>query len=157
MPTLADILLGASPDGTAGQPGTDRLVAACVQLIEQHVARRGGLKGLALKAGLSMTTAARPDILPRAMARLLPEFAVALDPLYQKFMLGNTSDFAAFLVAHRKSATTALLDVADRKISESPNAAAKSVYARLRGGAEAEVDAMLPALAAVLSARIAEA
>lgn len=153
-PTLADILWGAD----AGHAGPARdgaaLVAECVTLVERHVATRGGLKGLALKSGLGMAKAAKPQILDRAMQRLLPEFATALEPMYARFRSTGSADFAAFLARHEREAVAALLRVADRRVEASSNGAIKSVYARLRGGAEAEVAAVLPGLAGLLATRL---
>lgn len=152
-PSLADILLGPAP-GHAALPEDHALVVDCVRLVERHVAGRDGLRGVALKTGLGMARAARPQILPHAMQRLLPEFAAALEPLYRRFRDDDGRDFAAFLTRHEDTAVTALLAVADGRVAASPNAAIKAVYARLRGGAEAEVAAVLPALAGVFAARL---
>ncbi|HWY25141.1 MAG TPA: hypothetical protein VNX47_09495 [Nevskia sp.] len=130
----------------------DPLVADCVQLVEGRVAARGGLRGLALKTGLSVLKSARPDVLPRAMQALLPEFVSALDPLYQDYTVaGARPDFASFLQQHRERTVEALLGVTDSRAAQARNAAIKSVYARLRGGAEQEVEAALPQFAQLLS------
>ncbi|GAC1631401.1 MAG: hypothetical protein NVS9B10_24780 [Nevskia sp.] len=153
-PSLADILLGAGPDHAAGLHDTAPLVGACVALIERHVADRGGFKGIALKTGLAMAKAAKPQILTRAAQRLLPEFALALEPLYRQFRAAGEPDFAAFLLRREPLAVAALLTVADRRIADSPNAALKTVYGRLRGGAETEVGALLPGLAGLIAQRL---
>ena len=143
MKGLADILL-ASQHKKA-------VVADCVQLIETHVASRSGLKGMALKTGLSMLKRAKPGILERATGYLLPEFITALDPLYQECQRSRQPDFDAFLQAHSHRATRALLEVADRRVEESDSNTVKSTYARMRGGAEAEVLAVMPGLSNLLS------
>lgn len=143
MKGLADILL-ASQQKKA-------VVADCVQLIESHVASRSGLKGMALKTGLSMLKRAKPGILERATAYLLPEFIAALEPLYQDSQNDRKTSFEAYLQAHAQRATQALLDVADRRVEESDSATVKSTYARMRGGAEAEVLAVIPGLSRLLS------
>ncbi len=144
MPALAAIVLTAQ--------NKDPLVADCVQLVEGRVAARGGLRGIALKTGLSVLKGARPDILPRAMQALLPDFVAALDPLYQDYAAaGARRDFASFLQQHRDRTVAALLGVTDGRAAQARNAAIKSVYARLRGGAEQEVEAALPQFAQLLS------
>src|SRR5580692_11148390 len=93
MPALADIVLTAERK--------DALVADCVHLTEGRIAARGGLRGIAMKTSLSLLKTARPDILPRAMQILLPDFVVALDPLYQDYLAAAAADrhadFASFL------------------------------------------------------------
>lgn len=144
MTALADIVLTAR--------NKDPLAAGCVQLIESRVAARGGLRGIALKTGLGMLKSARPDILPRAIQALLPDFVASLEPLYRDYAAaGGRGDFAAFLQQHRQRTVQSLLGVTDARAESSRNAAIKSVYARLRGGAEQEVDAALPQFAQLLS------
>jgi hypothetical protein len=150
MPSLADIVLTAH--------NKDALVGDCVQFTERHVAARGGLRGLAVKTGLSMLKAARPDVLPRAMRSLLPEFVAALDPLYQDYLAaGGRGNFASFLQRHSGQAVQAMLGVTDARAERAHNAAIKSVYARLRGGAESEVGAALPGFAQLLSEHLVRA
>jgi hypothetical protein len=143
MPVLADIVLTAK--------NKDPLVASCVQLVETRVAGRGGLRGIALKTGLAMLKSARPDILPRAMQALLPDFVAALEPLYQDWLRAGSGDFAAFLQRHSARTVQALLGVTDARAARAHNAAIKGVYGRLRGGAEQEVEAALPQFAQLLS------
>jgi len=147
MPALADIVLTAR--------NKDPLVADCVRLVEDRVANRGGLRGIALKTGLSMLKGARPDILPRAMQALLPDFVGALEPLYQDYLSAEKGrDFAGYLEQHRRRTVEALLGVTDARAARIHNSAIKGVYARLRGGAEQEVDAVLPQFAQLLSGRL---
>jgi hypothetical protein len=146
MVNLTDILLAPARK--------DALVSECVLLIEQHVAGRGGFKGMGLKTAVGLLKAARPDILPSAMRRLLPDFAAALEPHYQA-CLRESRDFCAELLSREDETCSALLYVADQRVAASQNAAAKKVYARLRGSAEDEVKSILPKLAPLI-ARYAE-
>lgn len=143
MKTLADVLL-SPPQGNA-------VAADAVRLIEAQVAGRGGLRGLSLKTGLSVLKAARPGILDRAVRHLLPEFARALDPLYQEFRSSSDRDFSVFLRKHSGRATQALLAVADGRVREA-SPTVQSAYARLRGIAESEVETALPAVARLVGA-----
>jgi hypothetical protein len=142
MVNLTDILLAPARK--------DALVSECVLLIEQHVAGRGGLKGMGLKTAVGLLKAARPDVLPSAMQRLLPGFAAALDPQYQ-ICLRESRDFCAELLNREDETCSALLRVADQRVAASQNTAAKKVYARLRGSAEDEVKLILPKLAPLIA------
>lgn len=152
MPALADIVLTAA--------NKDGLLADCVKLTESRIAGRGGLRGAAVKTGVAVLKKARPDILQRAVQVLLPEFVGALDPLYQDFSAAFSvdlsgkpagGDFGAFLRQRSGDAVEAMLGVTDARVARVQNAAIKSVYARLRGGAEQEVGAALPEFGALLS------
>ena len=147
MPALADIVLTAK--------NQDALIADCVHLTEGRIAARGGLRGIAMKTSLSLLKAARPDILTRAMRVLLPDFVSVLDPLYQQYAAASVKDrrgdFAGFLQARSADAVAALLGVTDGRAARAQNPLVKSVYARLRSGAEGEVGAALPDFARLLS------
>ena len=142
MEGLADILL-ASQHKRA-------LTADCVELIESHIASLSGLKGMALKTGLSMLKRAKPGILERATGRLLPEFIMALDPLYQEFQRSTQSDFEAFLQKNSQRAADALLKIADQRAGQSESANVKSTYKRMRGDAQREILAAMPAFSRLL-------
>ena len=90
MKSLADILLAPQQ--------RDALIADAASMVEQHIQQRGGLKGIGMKTGLSLLKAARPDILQRASARMLPDMITALEPLYTQFRNSGDGDFAVFLV-----------------------------------------------------------
>lgn len=147
MKTLADIL--GAPAHQAG------LIADIVELIEAQVADRKGLRGISLRTALAMLRAARPQLLPQAAKQLLPAFAGALDPLYQRFLATAGQDFGAFLLLHAAEAQAVLLTTADRRVETLRNAALRAGYARLRSTAEDEVRAAIPAVAALLGRHLA--
>ena len=148
MATLESTLL--TPDRR------EKLVADCVRVIEAQIASRGPIRRLALGAGLAVLDAIKPRALPRAVGALLPEFAAALDPLYQRFLADKRAEFSQFLDAHPDEAVHALIAVTDRRVRASAHAAVRSAYARLRPRAESEVRDALPVLGRLLSAHLAE-
>ena len=128
MTTLADVL----------QAPTQReaLVADLVALVERHVERRSGLRGVTLRAGLAAFHRLQPDAIARAIERLLPELAVAL--------------------ADGRPVTIAtLMAVADARVARSSNPAVRSLYAKFRGVAEREAGDVVPELARVLAKHLA--
>ena len=133
----------------------DRLSADCVRLIETRVAMASGLRGVALRGGLSLLNRTKPGIIDRATLRLLPEFTRALEPFWSSYVEQAEpvadQDFSAFLLTRRDEVVQQLLSVADQRVAESRNATAKSTYRRLRRGAENELEAALPDLATLLS------
>ena len=147
-PSLADILWVAAKK--------DALAAESVVVIEAQVASRRGLRGIALKTGLGLLKSARPDALTRAMHAMLPEFLIALDPLYQAYRHAKAprgsakQGFADYLEEREDQAVEALLHVADRKIDSSPNQVLRGMYARLRASAGEEVAAALPRIGELL-------
>lgn len=144
MKSLADILLAPHQ--------RDELIAAAAKMVEQHVQQRGGLKGIGMKTGLSLLRAARPDILERASARMLPDMVKALEPLFAEFRQSGDGDFAVFLGKRADSAVELLLGVADSKVAASQNGAAKAAYEKFRGGAGEELKSLLPSLGRLVAA-----
>lgn len=147
MPTLADAL--------QLEARHELLITHCVALIQQQVERRTPLRRIPLKAALAMLESFKPQALRGIVGRLLPEFADALDPLYQRFVKSDQQQFSPFLQAHSDEAVDALLGVADARARQSDRGAIRTAYARLRPSAENEVRAVLPALADLLSSQTA--
>ncbi|HSW14525.1 MAG TPA: hypothetical protein VLI06_16880 [Solimonas sp.] len=136
MKSLSDILLA---------PGNkEAAIGDLAHLLESTMASRGGLTGMAMKTGLSMLKAAKPDVMQRGATRMLPEFASALQPLFERFQASGGKDFAAFLAQNSTEATRIIAQAADHLMSTSQNATAKSLFARFRGGAEKDIAAMVP-------------
>jgi len=133
----------------------EALIAHCVELIERQVANRGPIRRLALSAGIGVLNAVKPNALHRVVSALLPDFADALDPLYQQFMQSQREDFSRFVDENSATATRALIGVTDRRMQASRNAGVRAAYARLRGAAEDEVRSALPGLAQLLGRFVA--
>ena len=56
----------------------------CIALIDAEVADKGGFTGLAIKAGYRTVQGIKPGFVRQVVTDLLPEFARALEPLYQE-------------------------------------------------------------------------
>lgn len=132
----------------------DPLVSDLVALIHSHVSTRGGLRGMTLRTGLGLLKSTRPDLLERAVRRLLPEFAVALEPLHQQSQAQGEPHFSRFLQGHAGAAIEALLRVADARAAQAGSAGVRSTYQRLRGIAEDELRQVLPRLGELIEARL---
>ena len=142
MKTLNEILL-AGPD-------KDAVIAEFVKLVEGHVASRSGLRGIGLRTGLKMLKAAKPGIVERATAKLLPDFLEALDPLHQKFSQTDEKDFPAYLQRHYKTASQALIGAADRRVARA-NPTVQSYYEKFGKDADEHVRDLLPGLSRIVA------
>ena len=101
------------------------------------------------KAGYKVIKAIKPGMIKEAVTKLLPEFAEALEPMYDK--AGRDGDaFSKYLIGHQDEAADALLGVTDRKAHNAKNQTLKKTYDRLRGGAKTHVSAAVPNLARTL-------
>jgi hypothetical protein len=144
MRTLAEILLA--------EHQREALIADCVKVIERHLNGVRSLRGIALKTGLGIVRKAIPDALPKAVRKLLPDLAEALEPLHQQFRRSGGRDFSLFLRQHDEAAVDAIMSVADRRAGSSDNDMVRATFGKLRSSARSELLAMMPELAKTLSA-----
>ena len=147
MTTLAELLL--APERR------EALIGRTAEWVERYVAESSGLRGMALRTGLAASKAARPDAVQRAVTRLLPEFATALEPFWQRFRATGERDFSVYLRRHAGEATAAMMDATDVRIAASPNRTLHAGYKRLRGTLAAELEKLLPDIARMIGKSIA--
>lgn len=132
-----------------------QVIDGCLSLIESEVASKKGFSGAAVKAGYAVVKKLKPGMIKDAVTKLLPEFAEALQPMYEKSGAPEAGDqsgrtFSSYLLANQDDAANALLGVTDRKAERAANKTLKKTYDRLRGGAKDHVTAAIPNLAKTL-------
>lgn len=125
-----------------------RCAKACSELVHEELAARKGLSGAALKTAVGLMQKVRPTLVPDAMSRLIPHFADALEPWW----VASNEDgqgFAKGLQADPPGVANALLAVTDAKI-EGAHEGLRRGYAKLRKGAQAQVEQSVPGIARTL-------
>jgi Family of unknown function (DUF6918) len=122
-----------------------QVVDDCVALIDAEVADKGGLSGLAIKAGYGVVKGIRPGFIKQAVTDLLPEFASALDPLYQEAK-SKSKPVADYFRDNSARVADALLAITDAKAQKSKSGAVKGAYDKLRSSAKKNVEAAVPRL-----------
>lgn len=130
-----------------------KVVQACVELVESEVASKRGLSGAAIKAGYAVIKKLKPGMVPQAIDTLLPQFAAAMQRLYEKSTDGAADPadaFTSYITAHPDETADALLMVTDRKAENANNQTIKKTYERLRGTAKDNVKDAVPGLARAL-------
>ena len=86
------------------------------RLIDDEVADKSGISGMALKTGYKVVKKVRPNMIEEAVDHLLDEFTEALDPLYQDFLVDDGVDtFEAYLKGHDDQAAQDLLNITDER------------------------------------------
>src|SRR6478672_6385800 len=90
------------------------VVKDCCELIDAEVKDKGGISGLAIKAGYGAVKGIKPGFVEKAVEDLLPEFAEALDPIYAdaKSSSKNVSDY---FNGSTSRVADALLSITDAK------------------------------------------
>ncbi len=121
------------------------VVDDCCALIDAEVKDKGGISGLAIKAGYGAVKGVKPGFIRHAVEEMLPEFASALDPIYQDAKTQN-KPVADFFVASTSRVAEALLAITDAKAQRSTNGLVKGTYEKLRGSAKKNVEAAVPRL-----------
>ncbi len=141
MPSLPDVL--TSPEKK------DAVVEDCLALIDAEVADKRGISGLAIKAGYGAVKGVKPGFIRHAVVDLIPEFATALDPIFQEAQeKGNTP--TEHFNANTSRVADALLAITDAKAKKSKSNVVKGTYDKLRSSAKKNVEAAVPRLAKMI-------
>ena len=118
------------------------VVADCCSLVDEEVRDKGGLSGLAVKAGYAAIKGVKPGFVAEVVDKLLPEFASKLDPMWQQGK--EKGDPVAFLTNNKSRAADALLSITDAKSKNAKSAVVRGTYEKLRGSAKKNVEAAIP-------------
>lgn len=142
VPTLAEVLTNESKKSA--------VVADCCTLIDQEVADKGGLSGLAIKAAYAAVKGIKPGFISHAVTDLLPEFATALDPIYAE-SVAQSQPVAPHFEKNAGRVADALLAITDRKAQRAQSGVARSGYEKLRPTAKKHVEAAVPRLGKLIA------
>jgi hypothetical protein len=137
MATLTEILTADAKKGA--------VIDDCLALIDAEVADKGGLSGLAIKAGYGVVKGIKPGFVKNVVTDLLPEFAAALDPLYQE-AIEKKRPVGEYFKENSARAADAMLSVTDGKAKNAKSGAVKATYEKLRSSAKKNVEAAVPRL-----------
>lgn len=121
----------------------------CCALIDAEVADKGGISGLAIKAGYSAVKGIKPGFVKQVVTDLLPDFASALEPIYEEAVAAGKPAGSHF-VANASRTADALLAITDAKAQRSKSGVVKGTYDKLRGTAKKNVEAAVPRLAKMI-------
>ncbi len=137
MSTLPEILTNEAKKGL--------VVDDCCALIDAEVKDKGGISGLAIKAGYSAVKGVKPGFVRNVVTDLLPEFARVLDPMFQEAKQAS-KPVSDFFSARSAEVAEALLALTDEKAKHSKNGMVRGTYDKLRGTAKKNVEAAVPRL-----------
>ena len=136
--------MSSLPDVLNDPTKKPQVVADCLTLVEQEVDDKGGFSGMAIKVGYKAVKGISPGFLKQAVEHLLPEFAKALDPLFQEAKT-KTQPVSSYFPANSSRVADALLGITDAKAQRSSGLVRKT-YDGLRGNAKKNVEAAVPRL-----------
>jgi hypothetical protein len=125
------------------------IVAECATLIDEEVAAKGGLSGMALKAGYGAVKGIKPGFIAHVRNDLLPEFAKNVDPIWAEGVTKGKP--AQYFEDNRGRVADALLAVTDGKVKNAKSGLVRSTYEKLRGTAKKHVEDAVPRLGKLLA------
>ena len=135
MPTLTDMLLA---------PGTrPKVIADCVQLINEEVDSKGGLTGIAVKASYALVKAVKPGFINEAVDHMLDDFVKRLEPFWADAQAKN-EPVGPLMNARAPQVADALLAISDERAQRSTNPTLKKAYEKLRPTGKKHVEQAVP-------------
>jgi hypothetical protein len=126
----------------------DAVVSDVCKLVDEEVSSKGGLSGIALKAGYAAVKSVKPGFVQSVVKKLLPDFAEKLDPLWIEGQKDGKP--VVFFEREKSRVADALLSVTDAKIDRAESDLVKGTYKKLRGSAKKNVEEAVPRLARVV-------
>lgn len=122
-----------------------QIVDAGVRVIEQEVADKGGLSGMAIKTTFRLVQGLKPGFVPMTLNHLIDDFAKKIDPFWLECQ-ETKAEPRAYFQRRGPDVAQALLSITDERArrGEGP---ARSAYERLRPEGVKHVTAAMPRLA----------
>lgn len=128
------------------------VVNDCVRVIEDEVASKKGVSGLAIKGAFKALKAIKPGMVRNAVDGLLDEFVTNLEPFYQRYVDGGkTGGIEPHLVRNSGEVADALLSITDEKARTTSNKTLKKLYNKLRPQGKKQVEAAMPRVGKMLA------
>lgn len=129
-----------------------RIVADCTKLMDEQVAAKNGLSGLAMKTAYRALKGIGPGYIPRVLHGLLPKAVEALDPMWDEgLQMGNPVEHLSF---KRSETADVLLSITDNILSEAKNKIAIATYKQVRKSVKGDVEEAVPGLAQIINTHI---
>jgi hypothetical protein len=110
------------------------IVADCCSLVDEEVAAKSGLSGLAVKAGYAAVKGIKPGFIAEVVTKLLKEFSDKLDPIWEEGKAKG--DPTGHFVANKSRVADTLLSVTDEKAKTAKSSVVRGTYEKLRGSAK---------------------
>ncbi|MEE2787029.1 MAG: hypothetical protein VX589_06790 [Myxococcota bacterium] len=143
MTTLTEILLN---DETRPV-----LINDCVNLINEEVASKSGLGGLAIKTAFKTVKAIKPGIIPDAVKYLLDDFVDKLEPVYAAYTASGSGNIKTYVVQTSDVVADNLLAITDERAEQSRHKGLVKAYKKLRPQGKKQVIAAMPRIGEMLA------
>ncbi|MGM0574667.1 MAG: DUF6918 family protein [Myxococcota bacterium] len=131
-----------------------KLVDDCVALLDDEVARRKGLTGMAVKGAYKTVKAIKPGFVRGVIDGLLDDWVAELEPTWEAWDADRHGTFSAKILADDDVVAERLLTVTDRRAEKTKHTNAKRLYKKLRPSAKTQVLDSLPQVAALVDSYV---
>jgi hypothetical protein len=118
-------------------------------VLDQEVADKGGLTGIAIKGAYKIVQGVKPGFIREAVDGLLEDFLYALDPIYQE-AVQKKRPAGAFVRENASRVADALLAITDARAQRAKSQVIRGAYDKLRPMAKKQVEAAAPRLGDLL-------
>ena len=131
------------------------LVRQCTDLVDQEVASKRGISGIAIKGAYKTVKAIKRGFVPGVVDFLLDEWVDKLESYYEGFLGQDGGDFVSYISARRPEVAESLLEVTDKRATTTTHRTAGKVYRKLRPSAKQNVSEAVPKLARIVQGHLA--
>ena len=131
------------------EPQRKAVVTDACNVLDQEVADKSGLTGIAIKGAYSVVKSIKPGFIEEVVDGLLDDFLNALDPIYQE-ALSKQQKPGQYLGSNGDRAADALLAITDERAARSTRAVIRKTYDKLRPTAKKHVSSAAPRLGQML-------
>ena len=125
------------------------IVEDVCRLVDEEVGKQRGIGGVAVKAGYKLVQGVKPGFVRKVVQALLPEFAVALEPIREE-AVAQGQPVGSYFSAHTQEVAEALLAVTDGRAQSSDHGSVRGAYGKLRGSARKNVESAVPGLGQII-------
>ncbi|MGH3440353.1 MAG: DUF6918 family protein [Sciscionella sp.] len=127
------------------------VVTDCEKLIDDEVAGKSGVSGLAVKGGFGVVKKIKPGMIHDAVDSLLDDFVARLQPFYAEHLAAGGGSLPAHLTGRSGEVADALLGITDERAERSQRPTIKKAYEKLRPKGKENVEEALPRLGELLA------
>lgn len=128
------------------------LVRDTAQVVDEEVASKGGLSGLAIKAAYKVVKGLKPTIITESVDGMLNDMVNNLEGLWTEYeSSGKKEPFDSFANARKSQVADALLKVSDDRAKTTRHQTLKSAYEKLRPTGKKNVEEAVPRVTALVS------
>jgi len=142
--------MGALTDALTDKNRRRLIIEGGAALINSEVASKRGISGMAVKAAFKVVKKVKPGMIEQAMAGLIDDFALKIDPFYDSFLESGGTDASAYFVKHGAQISTALLEITDARAKRNRHRTLKGAYNKLRPQAMKHCQEAMPGIGALV-------